>query len=227
MSGNDAASVGSRRSAAKYDAFVIVSSSYGDGDPPSNFENFLRALYTADEGVLAGKQHCVLGYGSTDYETFELPAPDGQTHGRPGVEAHARARRSLHESRYAGGRSERGTSPSGRRASSPPSARFGKSDVCFHWTVPERMLARVEVDKKSGRVGSSGGVVTGRAARRAGVVRGRAADQILDKKSDLVGSWAACVDSRPLRCLPRRRRAGKAFRAYCTVYLLRRFEDTK
>ena len=61
MSGNDAASVGLEALAAKYDAFVIVSSSYGDGDPPSNFENFLRALYTADEGVLAGKQHCVLG----------------------------------------------------------------------------------------------------------------------------------------------------------------------
>ena len=71
MSGNDAASVGLEALAAKYDAFVIVSSSYGDGDPPSNFENFLRALYTADEGVLAGKQHCVLGYGSTDYETFQ------------------------------------------------------------------------------------------------------------------------------------------------------------
>jgi sulfite reductase alpha subunit-like flavoprotein len=66
-----AASVGLEALAAKYDAFVIVSSSYGDGDPPSNFENFLRALYTADEGVLAGKQHCVLGYGSTDYETFQ------------------------------------------------------------------------------------------------------------------------------------------------------------
>ena len=71
MSGNDAASIGLEALAAKYDAFVIVSSSYGDGDPPSNFENFLRALYTADEGVLAGKQHCVLGYGSTDYETFQ------------------------------------------------------------------------------------------------------------------------------------------------------------
>ena len=65
MSGNDAASVGLEALAAKYDAFVIVSSSYGDGDPPSNFENFLRALYTADEGVLAGtaaEDECVGGH---------------------------------------------------------------------------------------------------------------------------------------------------------------------
>merc|ERR1719390_433040 len=101
MSGNDAASVGLEALAAKYDAFVIVSSSYGDGDPPSNFENFLRALYTADENVLAGKQHCVLGYGSTDYKTC-------------------------------------------------------KSDVC-DWTVPEDQI----LDKKSDLVGSSGGGVAG------------------------------------------------------------------
>ena len=50
---------------------MIVTSSYGDGDPPSNYESFLRDLYVAEGTPFEGCQHCVLGFGSTDYETFQ------------------------------------------------------------------------------------------------------------------------------------------------------------
>ena len=53
MSGNDAAAVGLEALAAKYDAFVIVCSSYGDGDPPSNYGAFLAAVHLNRVAALA------------------------------------------------------------------------------------------------------------------------------------------------------------------------------
>ena len=59
----------------KYDVIVVVTSSYGEGDPPENFGSFFLALLAAAEGgsrPLVGVQHCVLGQGSTVYqETFQ------------------------------------------------------------------------------------------------------------------------------------------------------------
>ena len=153
MSGNDAASIGLEALAAKYDAFVIVSSSYGDGDPPSNFENFLRALYTADEGVLAGKQHCVLGYGSTDYETFQnCPRLTDKLMGALGSKRML-ARVEVDENETLAG------DEAVAKWAKDVVAAFGKtckSDVC-DWTVPEDQI----LDKESDLVGSSGGGVAG------------------------------------------------------------------
>ena len=71
MSGDAAAKRGLGAIADAYDFLVVVTSSYGDGDPPSNYARFLTALYAAEGRPLAGCQHCVLGFGSTDYETFQ------------------------------------------------------------------------------------------------------------------------------------------------------------
>ena len=58
-----------------YDVLVVCTSSFGDGDPPDNYNAFLLALQSgAEEGSkpLAGLQHAVLGEGSSIYrETFQ------------------------------------------------------------------------------------------------------------------------------------------------------------
>ena len=60
---------------AKYDVLVLITSSYGEGDPPENFGAFfLQLLAAVNSGSqpLLGMQHCVLGQGSTVYqETFQ------------------------------------------------------------------------------------------------------------------------------------------------------------
>lgn len=59
----------------KYDVLVVITSSYGEGDPPENFGPFFLALLSAvghGNKPLAGMQHAVLGQGSTVYqETFQ------------------------------------------------------------------------------------------------------------------------------------------------------------
>jgi len=61
--------------AASFDALVVVTSSFGDGEPPANFTLFLIRLLTATEHggkPLRGLQHAVLGQGSSVYEaTFQ------------------------------------------------------------------------------------------------------------------------------------------------------------
>ena len=58
-----------------YDVIVLCTSSFGDGDPPDNYNAFLLKLLTAAEDgskPLAGLQHAVLGEGSSVYrETFQ------------------------------------------------------------------------------------------------------------------------------------------------------------
>ena len=52
----------------KCDVLVVVSSSFGEGDPPENFNLFLLQLYKAsknDTKPLAGMQHVVLGEKAT------------------------------------------------------------------------------------------------------------------------------------------------------------------
>ncbi|GMH99093.1 hypothetical protein TrST_g8334 [Triparma strigata] len=62
---------------SKYDAVLIATSSYGDGDAPSSFDKFFEQLHrevkkAKEDGSkpLANLQHAVLGFGSTSYETF-------------------------------------------------------------------------------------------------------------------------------------------------------------
>ena len=53
---------------------VIATSSYGEGDPPENYNLFLVSLHkaaAAGEKPLAGLQHVVLGYGASCYDTFQ------------------------------------------------------------------------------------------------------------------------------------------------------------
>lgn len=59
----------------KYDVLVVITSSYGEGDPPENYGSFFLQLLVAVQSgskPLLGMQHCVLGQGSTVYqETFQ------------------------------------------------------------------------------------------------------------------------------------------------------------
>ncbi|GMH56825.1 hypothetical protein TL16_g03620 [Triparma laevis f. inornata] len=61
----------------KYDAVLIATSSYGDGDAPSCYDKFFEQLHrevknatSSGSKPLSGLQHAVLGFGSTSYETF-------------------------------------------------------------------------------------------------------------------------------------------------------------
>ena len=60
---------------SSYDALVVGTSSFGEGDPPDNYNNFLLSLMTAaaDKSLpLKGMQHAVLGEGSSVYaDTFQ------------------------------------------------------------------------------------------------------------------------------------------------------------
>ena len=62
-----------------YDVMVVCTSSFGEGDPPDNYNEFLlKLVQAAAEGnkPLAGMQHAVLGEGSSVYrETFQSEAP--------------------------------------------------------------------------------------------------------------------------------------------------------
>lgn len=59
----------------QYDVMVVCTSSFGDGDPPDNYGEFLLKLLTSSEengSCLKGMQHAVLGEGSSVYsETFQ------------------------------------------------------------------------------------------------------------------------------------------------------------
>jgi len=58
----------------QYDVVLVATSSYGDGDPPSNIREFVKVLaHEASMGSdgLKGMQHAVLGFGSTTYTTFQ------------------------------------------------------------------------------------------------------------------------------------------------------------
>jgi len=58
-----------------YDVLVVCTSSFGEGDPPENFNEFLlKIMQASTDGSkpLAGMQHAVLGEGSSVYrETFQ------------------------------------------------------------------------------------------------------------------------------------------------------------
>ena len=81
MSGNDAITEFSSldQIAHQFDVIVVATSSFGEGDPPSNFLKFLHMLVRAAntelkpgrEKPLKGLQHCVLGYGQSVYATFQ------------------------------------------------------------------------------------------------------------------------------------------------------------
>merc|ERR1712232_77574 len=74
LQGDAAAEVFSDINSSNYDAIVVGTSSYGDGDAPSGYGKFLYQLYEASkegESPLKGMQHAVLGFGSTLYETFQ------------------------------------------------------------------------------------------------------------------------------------------------------------
>ncbi|CAK0837742.1 unnamed protein product [Prorocentrum cordatum] len=57
-----------------YDVLVILTSSFGEGEAPSNYDKFLLALAKgakAESPPLRGVQHAVLGFGDSSYETFQ------------------------------------------------------------------------------------------------------------------------------------------------------------
>ena len=73
LDGNQAAGLGFETFASKYDALVVATSSFRQGDAPFNYDNFLGALYrgsVAAEKPLAGLQHAVLGFGDSDFNTY-------------------------------------------------------------------------------------------------------------------------------------------------------------
>ena len=76
MTGNDAAEKGLEALAAEYDVLVVCTSSYGDGDSPENFIDFIRLLYATQDTdpsarPLKGLQHAGVGFGSTEHTTFQ------------------------------------------------------------------------------------------------------------------------------------------------------------
>ena len=65
--------------AQTYDVILVATSSYGDGDPPSNFRNFLAVLAheaSMKSTALTGLQHAVLGFGSSTCAPLELHDAD-------------------------------------------------------------------------------------------------------------------------------------------------------
>lgn len=74
LDGRTAASKKLATLADEYDILVVATSSNGEGDPPWNFHSMLCALYLAidaEEKPLAGLQHAVLGFGSSNFDTFQ------------------------------------------------------------------------------------------------------------------------------------------------------------
>ena len=56
------------------DVLLVATSSYGDGDPPSNMRDlvqFLQHEASMSSDALVGVHHAVLGFGSTTYTTFQ------------------------------------------------------------------------------------------------------------------------------------------------------------
>jgi len=56
-----------------YDVLIVLTSSFGEGEAPSNYEKFLLMLAKgakAESPPLKGLQHAVLGFGDSSYETF-------------------------------------------------------------------------------------------------------------------------------------------------------------
>jgi sulfite reductase alpha subunit-like flavoprotein len=56
-----------------YDVLIILTSSFGEGEAPSNYEKFLLMLAKgakAESPPLRGMQHAVLGFGDSSYETY-------------------------------------------------------------------------------------------------------------------------------------------------------------
>ena len=56
------------------DVLLVATSSYGDGDPPSNMRDlvqFLQHEASMNSDALVGVQHAVLGFGSSTYTTFQ------------------------------------------------------------------------------------------------------------------------------------------------------------
>jgi len=66
---------------ARYDVVIVATSSFGEGDPPANFTDFLVRLVRAGHvsgpeapnlnPPLRGMQHAVLGFGQSIYPTFQ------------------------------------------------------------------------------------------------------------------------------------------------------------
>jgi len=74
LEGDDAADVFDGITPEKYRGIVVLTSSYGDGDPPSGYGKFLYQLYAAAKAgttPLKGLDHAILGFGSTTYYTFQ------------------------------------------------------------------------------------------------------------------------------------------------------------
>lgn len=55
---------------------LIVTSTYGEGDPPENAESFYKFLYSKKAPKLDGLKYSVLGLGDTSYEFFCKTAQD-------------------------------------------------------------------------------------------------------------------------------------------------------
>lgn len=76
QAGNDVAKTPEEVAALKekFDVILVVTSSYGEGEPPDNILEFFTAIMSLagkGEKPLAGMQHAVMGFGSSVYDTFQ------------------------------------------------------------------------------------------------------------------------------------------------------------
>ena len=153
MSGDAAAKKGLEALASDYDFLVVVTSSYGDGDPPSNYTKFLTALYVAEGEPLKGCQHAVLGFGSTDYETFQnCPRLTDKLLGGLGSRRALQRVEVDENDTLAGDTALEKWSKDVVAAFAKAASTKGSADVCA-WTKPESEI----FDKKSELVSNGGG----------------------------------------------------------------------
>merc|ERR1712060_1004678 len=75
LTGNDVADkLASESLSSEYDVILVVTSSYGEGDAPDNYDKFFMGLLRAvkeEKKPCAGMQHAVLGFGGSSYDTFQ------------------------------------------------------------------------------------------------------------------------------------------------------------
>jgi sulfite reductase alpha subunit-like flavoprotein len=144
----------------KYDVILVSTSSFGEGDPPGNYGNFLAKLLKATmagEKPLAGMQHAVLGFGSSCYDTFQnCPRLTDKMLGECGSRRMA-ARQEIDDSGPGEDTSKQQMKEFETAVAKGMKEAASKPSVC-DWTKPaSEILEKTESDLSGFSVGDGGG----------------------------------------------------------------------